>query len=419
MKMGEKPDGLDAKGNAFPKPRKGAEKGEDQICRVCFEEGKEDDPVLSPCDCNGTQKWIHLSCLRKWQDVVLSSSVVLDARARICSVCNSPFSVAPKPVKFLTRAWLLAEVIWRLILRAIVIFSVSQILLVHVGIVIVLLLHSSIVRAGMSTACLLLGAFFVGQHLSGVRFILQRSGESNRGMRIALIRCGPKVEGLKAGCLLVAAQDLEGGLFEKAVVFIYEHSQHGGACGVILNKCLDNTQNPPSVNFWDSNEVRSDAMNGLGRVNGEVSGDATGLLALPLAHYIGGPVGLEAILAYNDGGKEVVSLHRHSNVCGSREVQVSHQGEGNETMNASVHAACGPSQLRNLFQYVADNNEESSRIHLYHGKAAWAKGQLEGEIRDKFWGFCQANVSDIFEVQPSQMWDTLVRSNRCVWMNDS
>ena len=45
---------------------------DEQLCRYCFE-GPEAGELLSPCECKGGQKWVHLSCLRRWQRMVLVS----------------------------------------------------------------------------------------------------------------------------------------------------------------------------------------------------------------------------------------------------------------------------------------------------------------------------------------------------------
>ena len=48
-------------------------------CYVCYESGKPDDPLKSPCKCDGTMKWIHESCLASW----------LQSSRRIkCAQCN-------------------------------------------------------------------------------------------------------------------------------------------------------------------------------------------------------------------------------------------------------------------------------------------------------------------------------------------
>ena len=40
-----------------------AEPDTDAVCRICLEPGM---PLLSPCDCAGTMRWVHPGCLREW-----------------------------------------------------------------------------------------------------------------------------------------------------------------------------------------------------------------------------------------------------------------------------------------------------------------------------------------------------------------
>ena len=38
-----------------------------RICRICYmEEEKEENPLVQPCICSGSMKFIHLSCLKQW-----------------------------------------------------------------------------------------------------------------------------------------------------------------------------------------------------------------------------------------------------------------------------------------------------------------------------------------------------------------
>ena len=50
------------------------EEEEERMCRYCLE---DEDPavekMISPCACKGGQKFVHLSCLRRWQRLVLVS----------------------------------------------------------------------------------------------------------------------------------------------------------------------------------------------------------------------------------------------------------------------------------------------------------------------------------------------------------
>ena len=48
------------------------EDDDDELCRYCFE-GREEGELISPCKCDGGQKFVHLACLRRWQRMVLVS----------------------------------------------------------------------------------------------------------------------------------------------------------------------------------------------------------------------------------------------------------------------------------------------------------------------------------------------------------
>ena len=38
-----------------------------KVCRICYmEEGGEENPLVQPCTCTGSMKYIHLSCLKQW-----------------------------------------------------------------------------------------------------------------------------------------------------------------------------------------------------------------------------------------------------------------------------------------------------------------------------------------------------------------
>mmetsp|Transcript_154016 Transcript_154016/g.295359 ORF Transcript_154016/g.295359 Transcript_154016/m.295359 type:complete len:430 (+) Transcript_154016:93-1382(+) len=76
---------------------------DEPTCRICFTSGgTEGQQLVSPCKCEGSQKWVHLSCLRRWQ-----RSVQLDLpnhpedtqrehRHRICNVCRAEFDIPPQ-----------------------------------------------------------------------------------------------------------------------------------------------------------------------------------------------------------------------------------------------------------------------------------------------------------------------------------
>eukprot|EP01052_Picozoa_sp_SAG31_P035168 SAG31_NODE_4209_length_3471_cov_1.290629_1_plen_401_part_00 len=83
------------------------------ICRICFSshDGQDDDDeLLTPCNCTGSQRFIHRKCLRRWQCSILRSHnetpsrMMEDERHKICNVCKSAYSVPPP-----TREELLAQ----------------------------------------------------------------------------------------------------------------------------------------------------------------------------------------------------------------------------------------------------------------------------------------------------------------------
>mmetsp|Transcript_52142 Transcript_52142/g.125917 ORF Transcript_52142/g.125917 Transcript_52142/m.125917 type:complete len:639 (-) Transcript_52142:224-2140(-) len=83
----------------------------ERICRFCFD-GEDDEDLneetsksssllIAPCVCKGGQKYIHLSCLRRWQRMVLVSQPTHpdfweeDERHTRCNVCKSEFTCPP------------------------------------------------------------------------------------------------------------------------------------------------------------------------------------------------------------------------------------------------------------------------------------------------------------------------------------
>jgi len=76
------------------------------VCRICFsgvgDDRDEGQQLVSPCKCEGTQKYVHLECLRRWQrSVQLGGSNHPEDTARedrhlICNVCKAPFNLPPQ-----------------------------------------------------------------------------------------------------------------------------------------------------------------------------------------------------------------------------------------------------------------------------------------------------------------------------------
>ncbi|KAL7055922.1 hypothetical protein AAHC03_022856 [Spirometra sp. Aus1] len=73
-------------------------------CRICYEEGTDDEPLISPCHCRGTVGLLHKSCLEKW----LQLSQTLK-----CELCGYAYILRPKPAETTTSKASATQVIER------------------------------------------------------------------------------------------------------------------------------------------------------------------------------------------------------------------------------------------------------------------------------------------------------------------
>lgn len=84
---------------------RGAQSG--SICRFCLDSkppsGSEGDErrLVAPCDCKGTSKFVHIACLKRWDQELRSSASadVVAQRAGKCPVCNSHLVVDGKALE--------------------------------------------------------------------------------------------------------------------------------------------------------------------------------------------------------------------------------------------------------------------------------------------------------------------------------
>eukprot|EP00397_Hematodinium_sp_SG-2012_P018292 GEMP01018734.1.p1 GENE.GEMP01018734.1~~GEMP01018734.1.p1 ORF type:complete len:518 (+),score=156.51 GEMP01018734.1:184-1737(+) len=82
------------------------------ICRICFDEGPlkgqlprtandGERELIAPCLCKGSQRWVHMLCLKNWQISVMMNcgnrpfQSAAEKRHEICNVCQNPFNLAP------------------------------------------------------------------------------------------------------------------------------------------------------------------------------------------------------------------------------------------------------------------------------------------------------------------------------------
>lgn len=69
-------------------PVNGDEWGDDlDVCRICHCEGDEENPLITPCRCIGTLKFVHQACLHHW---------IKSSDTRCCELCKYDFVMETK-----------------------------------------------------------------------------------------------------------------------------------------------------------------------------------------------------------------------------------------------------------------------------------------------------------------------------------
>jgi len=94
------------------------------FCRICMEDSEETSPLIMPCVCSGSLKYVHFHCLKEW---------IEESNETNCGVCNQPhqglvMSEGRIPFKTYLRADLYATL--SLYLIAFVSFFLSYMILV-------------------------------------------------------------------------------------------------------------------------------------------------------------------------------------------------------------------------------------------------------------------------------------------------
>uniref|UniRef100_UPI00398E6178 E3 ubiquitin-protein ligase MARCHF1-like n=1 Tax=Pristiophorus japonicus TaxID=55135 RepID=UPI00398E6178 len=57
------------------------------ICRICHCEGDDDGPLITPCRCTGTLRFVHQACLHQW---------IKSSDTRCCELCKYDFIMETK-----------------------------------------------------------------------------------------------------------------------------------------------------------------------------------------------------------------------------------------------------------------------------------------------------------------------------------
>lgn len=373
-------------------------------CRICFEECTTPElaNLVAPCNCTGTQKWVHLHCLRKWQDKCQSRNIK-DERAFRCSVCRSYYTHRPPKAasKFL-----------HTILRTMA--GAACITLVafgcsgpphwpHIGLLMIMLLLSTVrspntASLTLSLALLAAGCTILAFQTRGLRLIL-RMDDVGR-LTLSLVKYSPyPIAGLRRGSLLIAGNELSSeGVFGQSVVLIYQYSRRGGSKGIILTQPL--AEDSASAQYY---KQHMDV------------GDAVG--ARPIKHFLGGPVGAEFKMpGERHGKKQVLVVHNGPSAAIPGSVELFACSSSEEEKDEDACTARSPQEDT---LYYSTHNEAlvqalklSQIVLVYHGLCVWAEGQLEGEINSNYWDVALGQYDDVVRIKSNELRERLLDSGR-------
>lgn len=162
---------------------------------------------------------------------------------------------------------------------------------------------------------------------------------------------------IQKGCFVIAAPEIEAGIFFRGVVLICEHNPNG-SFGLVINKNLDL-------------ELPEEILNVGSPLNPHI-----GIRA-------GGPVQTN----------QMMLLHNSNTI-------------PEQTLEICEGVYLG-GDLQFLQQVIMDPKGPS--VHLCFGYAGWGAGHLEKEFLDGGWFVHPATKHDIFEVPPDKLWQTLLR----------
>jgi len=84
--------------NSIESDNKSNASNEERTCRICYceEDDPRENPLIEPCTCSGSVKYIHLACIKAWINEQLTQDISPDVKSycweRIsCELCHSNF----------------------------------------------------------------------------------------------------------------------------------------------------------------------------------------------------------------------------------------------------------------------------------------------------------------------------------------
>lgn len=76
-------------------------------CRICLQTEESDaNPLISPCLCSGTMKYLHVECLQKWlknKTIFRENETTLTTlwKGLECDICKKPLNCKTKKRKII------------------------------------------------------------------------------------------------------------------------------------------------------------------------------------------------------------------------------------------------------------------------------------------------------------------------------
>jgi putative AlgH/UPF0301 family transcriptional regulator len=384
-------------------------------CRICLESGGE---LLTPCDCKGTARFVHAACVAEWQASQQERRGSAHRSTR-CDICGAKYRGLPRPPP---RPRL---VVWRehfddylSTCRSIRWFCASSAARQYMFVLCVLF---NLVDGRWRTAerwvaawelfeyCALAAAVWsLVLHVFLVRNNLRFAWNgATEGMRI--IRFGAPVEGLDAGSLLVflrgTREDGEGP-FDNTVLYVTEHDDERGSTAIVLNRPMFGSGASPRAAQPASAERGPAAPLPRGD-SSEAGQTATAQRQrgrpLPMELRYGGPVAKEAWHVFHTMGPTVIAGSRKifppPSIGAASVTRGSRDGDGSASASPGDPAAplpiylaecSSPHSLYDLPETaVKEAAANGGMLALASGIAAWAPGQLAGEVRCGSWGWVE------------------------------
>ena len=67
---------------------------------MCLDEGEIDNPLITPCKCSGSAKYIHIKCIQEWFNQTINprnsnAAIIISWKPLVCELCNEslPFKI--------------------------------------------------------------------------------------------------------------------------------------------------------------------------------------------------------------------------------------------------------------------------------------------------------------------------------------